>query len=88
MSKFLKYVTTLLAITGLVALAACSDNVKEPLTPKYNTKLSADEIRSSAFAEAFPLQYRTFLKNNQTGVEFMTDFGGPVRWRKNDNVNR
>lgn len=87
MSKIFKYVTTLLAATGLVALAACSSDVQEPMTPKYNTKLSADEIRTSAFAEAFPLQYKTFQDNNKTGVEFMTDFGGPVKWRKNDNIN-
>ncbi|SHN56944.1 ammonia-forming cytochrome c nitrite reductase subunit c552 [Desulfovibrio litoralis] len=83
----MKYIVTVGLIVGLVSLVACSDT-PDPVAPKYNTNLTAEEgLNASAFEKLFPNQYKTYRDNDQTGVKHMTDFGGPVAWRKNDNVN-
>lgn len=54
--------------------------VPEPKTPSYKTGLARDEIRNSAFKERFPLQYETFLANNDDTE--MTEYAGSVPHEK------
>ncbi|WCB46216.1 ammonia-forming cytochrome c nitrite reductase subunit c552 [Nitratidesulfovibrio vulgaris] len=78
-----------LAALGLVAVAAftagCSDVSTELKTPVYKTKLTAEEIRNSAFKPEFPKQYASYERNDETTV--MTEYKGSVPFNKNDNVN-
>ncbi|MDY0275404.1 MAG: ammonia-forming cytochrome c nitrite reductase subunit c552 [Desulfomicrobium sp.] len=78
---------TIIFLTLLAAslvLTGCSDT-SEPTTPQFNTKLPETEIKNSAFKNEFPLQYETFLRNNES--EIMTEYGGSVAYDKHDNVN-
>lgn len=74
----------LLAAFCALALTACSE-VSEPETPVFKTKLSVDERSNSKFKPEFPLQYETYLRNNES--EIMTEYGGSVPYNKNDDVN-
>ena len=65
-------------------LSGCTD-VGELTPPVYKTKLPADEIRNSAFKEEFPLQYNTYLRNDETQV--MTEYNGSVNYNKHNNVD-
>ena len=69
----------LLAAALLASLSGCGD-VSEPKSPEYKTGLSADEIKSKAFSEQFPLQYQSYLSNKED--TFMSDYAGSVPWDK------
>lgn len=76
--------TTILLMLLALCMAGCSD-VSEPRNPEYKTGLPSDEIRNSAFKADFPLQYETYLRNNES--EIMTEYGGSVAYSKHDDVN-
>ncbi len=71
-------------IAAMVAIAGCS-TAEEPLTPVYKTGLGKEEIRNSAFEKKFPLQYATYLRNDESTT--MTEYGGSVPYNKNDDQN-
>jgi nitrite reductase (cytochrome c-552) len=79
-------VYTLLFISICVALisSGCSD-VSELKSPVYKTKLSANEIRNSAFKEEFPRQYDYYERNDESRV--MTEYKGSVPYNKNNSVD-
>lgn len=73
-----------IAVGIALALSGCSDT-SEPKTPEFKTKLKPEEIRNSAFKSEFPLQYETFLRNNESQI--MTEYGGSVPYDKHDGTN-
>lgn len=75
---------TILLFLLAFCVAGCSE-VSEPKAPEFKTKLSSDERKNSAFKAEFPLQYETYLRNNET--EIMTEYGGSVAYNKNDDVH-
>ncbi len=82
-----KHFCMALAASFMFALlaAGCSDVSTELKTPTYKTGIPVGETKSSAFKAKFPLQYASFLKNNESTV--MTEYKGSVPFMKNDNVN-
>lgn len=80
-----KILFSMIAVSLFLAVTGCSSDSSDPSTPTYKTKLASTEIRNSAFKEAFPLHYETYLRNNES--EIMTEYGGSVAYNKNDNVN-
>ena len=83
MNKYL-----LVLVAGLLALPLCgcdSDVKTELKTPTYKTGLPEKEIRNSAFKNAFPDQYASFKRNDES--EVMTVYKGSIPFMKNDNVN-
>ena len=81
----------ILAVAGIVTLgtAGCSsDNVQEPITPTYKTGLKASERSSEEFGKVFPQQYKSYLKNNETGLDTETTFKASFHFRKNDDTNK
>jgi len=73
-----------IAVGIALTLSGCSDT-SEPKTPEFKTKLKSEEIRNSAFKSEFPLQYETFLRNNESQI--MTEYGGSVPYDKHDGTN-
>ena len=71
-----------------VVLIGCGQQAQEPTAPVYKTGLKSDETSNKAFEKQFAAQWLTYLRNNKSDVTQMTDFGGPVPWLKNDNVNQ
>ena len=63
----------------LVSLSGCGE-VSEPKSPVYKTGLAAEEIKSKAFSEQFPLQYQSYQNNKED--TFMSDYAGSVPWDK------
>lgn len=86
MSKQSPALLILVALVSVLVIAACSD-VPPPATPTYNTGLSADETRNSAFAKQFPLQFQTYARNNATDLGTMTEYGGAVNFNKENNID-
>ncbi len=86
MSKQFPFLLVLAALVCVLTFAACSD-IPPPATPTYNTGLAADEIKNSAFAKQFPLQFQTYARNNATDISTMTEYGGSVNYRKEDNFD-
>jgi len=78
----------LIAAVGLsMVLVGCGQQTEGPTPPTYKTGLKSEETRNSAFEKLFPAQWTTYQRNNLDNVQQLTDFGGPVPWDKNDNVN-
>ena len=75
----------LAALVGLLALGGCTDVSTDLKTPVYKTGLDKDTLASSAFKKQFPLQYASYMKNDESTV--MTEYNGSVAFHKNDNVN-
>ena len=73
------------ALLALPLLGGCQDVDTELKAPEYKTGLPAGETRISAYKEAFPHQYASYQKNNETSV--MTEYKGSVPFHKNDDVN-
>ncbi len=71
-----------------LVLASCTDQATEPKVPTYKTGLKSDETSNKAFEKLFPAQWLTYQRNNKDDVTQMTDYGGPVPWSKNDNVDQ
>jgi nitrite reductase (cytochrome c-552) len=74
------------ACLGLL-LAGCGQQTDGPKPPVYKTGLKSEETSNKAFEKQFPSQWLTYQRNNKDDVQQLTDFGGPVPWDKNDNVN-
>lgn len=77
----------LAALCAAAWLGTACEEVKEPQNPVYQTGLTEKEYSTAAIAKQFPQEYALYLQNNDSGLETMTDFGGSVPYRKNDNVN-
>ncbi|RPJ78945.1 MAG: ammonia-forming cytochrome c nitrite reductase subunit c552, partial [Deltaproteobacteria bacterium] len=75
----------LVLILACIPLFAGCTEVSEPTPPMYQTGLSEEEIRNSAFQSKFPLHYETYKRNNESKI--MTEYGGSVAYNKHDNVN-
>lgn len=76
----------LLVVAGLMLCATgCTDVTTELKTPVHKTGIKPDETKASAFKDAFPQQYASYLKNDESTV--MTEYKGSVPFHKNDNVN-
>ncbi|MDW7673809.1 MAG: ammonia-forming cytochrome c nitrite reductase subunit c552 [Bacillota bacterium] len=75
----------LVSIVALFVAVGCASDIPTTATPVYNTGLAADEYNNNAFKDLFPLQWESYQKNNDDTQ--MTEFGGSVPHRKNDNVN-
>ncbi|MDR0816597.1 MAG: ammonia-forming cytochrome c nitrite reductase subunit c552 [Desulfovibrio sp.] len=73
------------SLLGAALLSACDDVKTDLKAPVYKTALKEDETRMSAFKAAFPNEYASYQKNNETKV--MTDYKGSIAYHKNDNVN-
>ncbi|MDW7675030.1 MAG: ammonia-forming cytochrome c nitrite reductase subunit c552 [Bacillota bacterium] len=82
-----KTIIFLFAVLVAVALSAvgCSSSIPATTTPTYDTGLSADEVNNEAFKDKFPLQYESYLMNNDDTQ--MTEYGGSVPHDKHDGVN-
>ncbi|HBE93995.1 MAG TPA: ammonia-forming cytochrome c nitrite reductase subunit c552 [Desulfovibrio sp.] len=77
----------LCAVCALLAawlLPGCSD-VQELKAPVYKTNIAEEETSTVPFEKEFPLEYKSYLKNNEDTV--MTVYKGSVPYHKNDNVN-
>ena len=70
---------------GLPLLSGCDDVETTLKVPTYSTALKEDETRISVFEKDFPLQYASYMKNNES--EVMTEYKGSVPFHKNDGVN-
>ncbi|MBQ7456571.1 MAG: ammonia-forming cytochrome c nitrite reductase subunit c552 [Desulfovibrio sp.] len=81
----LRLAVFLAAFTGMVVLFGCTDTETKLYTPTYTTGIPATELSSKAFKEAFPSQYNSYMKNNES--EVMTEYKGSIAYHKNDNVN-
>ncbi len=66
-------------------LGGCSDVETELKTPTFDSGLSKDEMKNSAFKEPFPAQYASYMKNDEHTV--MTEYKGSVHYRKNDDFS-
>ena len=75
--------TTILLMLLALCMAGCSD-VSEPRNPEYKTGLPSDELRASVFKSEFPLEYETYVRNNES--EIMTEYCGSVNYNENDNA--
>ncbi len=73
------------ALMGTALLNGCEDVSTELKTPVYKTALKQDELRMSAFRDAFPEQYASYMRNNES--EVMTEYKGSVEFAKHDNIN-
>lgn len=67
----------IISLIILIALAGCSNNDKDMINKTYETNLSPNEIDNEAFGELFPLEYQSYLKNNEMSNE-NTFYGGSV----------
>ena len=77
----------LCAVCALLAawlLPGCSD-VQDLKAPVYKTNIAEEETSTVPFEKEFPLEYKSYLKNNEDTV--MTVYKGSVPYHKNDNVN-
>jgi nitrite reductase (cytochrome c-552) len=74
----------LIAATSVIFSGGCTE-IPEPVTPNYETNLSADETSNKAFADKFPLHYQSYL-NNADDTR-MTEYAGSVPHDKHDNIN-
>ena len=70
---------------GLPLISGCDDVETTLKAPTYSTALKEDETRISVFEKDFPLQYASYMKNNES--EVMTEYKGSVPFHKNDGVN-
>ncbi len=70
---------------SLVLAGGCNDVSTDLKAPTYSTSIKQDATRISDFQKDFPLQYASYMKNNESQV--MTEYKGSVNFRKNDNVN-
>ena len=70
---------------SLVLAGGCNDVSTDLKAPTYNTSIKQDSTRISDFQKDFPLQYASYMKNNESQV--MTEYKGSVNFRKNDDVN-
>jgi nitrite reductase (cytochrome c-552) len=77
----------LFAAVGL-GLFGCSQQSDGPKAPTYKTGLKSEESSNKAFEKQFPAQWTTYQRNNKDDVQQMTDYGGPVPWDKNNNVDQ
>lgn len=68
-----------LALVGFL-FSACGSDPQKPETPSYQTTLSEKEVRTEPFKEFFPLQYQTYLENNDDTQ--MTEYSGSVPHEK------
>ena len=72
-------------LLGAPVISGCDDVTTELKTPVYNTSIAKDDTKMSSFEKDFPLQYKSYMKNNESTV--MTEYKGSVPFHKNDNVN-
>ncbi len=80
---------SLLGALGLsLLIAGCGQQTEGPVAPTYKTGLKSEEISNKAFEKLFPAQWTTYQRNNKDDVQQLTDFGGPVPWDKNNNVDQ
>lgn len=84
-SKLLHSAFATLALLGVATISGCNDVSTELKTPVYATSIREDATRLSDFAKDFPLQYASYMKNNESSA--MTEYKGSVPFHKNDNVN-
>ena len=84
-SKLLHSAFATLALLGVAAVSGCNDVSTELKPPVYSTSIKEDATRLSDFAKDFPLQYASYMKNNESSA--MTEYKGSVPFHKNDNVN-
>ncbi len=84
MNKMNMIMTGAVLACALVS-AGCQDDTYEVKTPVYQSGLPANTLDASKFEKAFPLQYASYRKNDESSV--MTEYKGSVNYRKNDNVN-
>lgn len=77
-----------LALAGLTLMSVgCGQQAEGPKAPVYKTGLKSEETSNKAFEKQFPGQWATYQRNSQDGLKQLTDYGGPVPWDKQDNVN-
>lgn len=84
-SKIFKSTVLLGLGLSLTLVGGCNDVSTELKAPVYSTSIKEDSTRISDFKKDFPLQYASYMKNNES--EVMTEYKGSVNFRKNDNVN-
>lgn len=87
MSKTKLFIFLLLvSIAIAIAAVGCGTNsIPATITPVFNTNLAADETDNEAFKSKFPLQYQSYLNNNDDTQ--MTEYGGSVPHDKHDGIN-
>ena len=70
--------------TSTAMFSGCTE-IPEPVAPSYKTDLPDTTVSNTPFQPIFPLQYETYLRNDEDSI--MTEYKGSVPFRKNDNVN-
>ena len=88
MAKNKLFVALLVAGALSLLLAGCGQQTEAPKAPTYKTGLKSEETSTKAFEKQFPAQATTYQRNNKDDLQQLTDYGGPVPWDKNDNVNQ
>ncbi|MCR4667337.1 MAG: ammonia-forming cytochrome c nitrite reductase subunit c552 [Desulfovibrio sp.] len=73
------------AFLGVWALAGCNDVSSELTPPTYKTGIAPTELSSKAFAQRFPSQYASYMKNNES--EIVTDYKGSIAFHKHNNFD-
>ncbi len=74
------------ALCALAALFFGCAEIPEPKAPSYKTDLPETTVTNKPFEKPFPLQYKTYLRNDEDTI--MTEYKGSVPFRKNDDVNQ
>ncbi len=77
---------TLVAVVIAMVIVGCQGNVPPPITPTFETGLSATEDNNLAFKKLFPLHFQSYLNNNDDSQ--MTEYGGSVPHDKHDGINQ
>ncbi len=85
MNKYKKLFFPLVCLIATLGIVGCDGTETSLKTPLYETGLAADVMEVSPLKEQFPLQYDSYMKNNEHTA--MTEYKGSVHYRKNDNVN-
>jgi len=88
MAKKKLFVALLAAGALSLLLLGCGQQAEAPKAPTYKTGLKSEETSNKAFEKQFPAQSTTYQRNNKDDLQQLTDYGGPVPWDKNDNVNQ
>ncbi len=84
-TKFTTRTIAVMLLLGMPVVSGCDDVNTELKAPVYSTSIPEDETRMSAFKKDFPLQYESYMKNNESKV--MTEYKGSIPFHKNDGTN-
>lgn len=75
----------LVGMVFLMGLTGCDGVETELKTPVFKTGLGEKEMKASAFKDALPRHYNSYMRNDEDTV--MTEYKGSVPFHKNDGVN-